>query len=779
MSSSSAKAKPKAKKSVLGEADQSAFLRDCKKRVDSEAFFMKRSLDNGKLYEALKHASNMIGQLRTGLLSPSLYYELYIATFTQLHHLQSYLADVKEGGEKMSHLYELVQYAGNILPRLYLLITVGAVYIKSKEAPAKDVLKDLVEMCKGVQHPLRGLFLRHYLSEMAKDKLPDSALEYSNESGDIHDCIDFIIHNFIEMNKLWVRLQHQGTSSDLKKREKDRSDLRLLVGTNLARLSQLDGVNTEIYKTEVLPKLLEQIVSCKDVMAQQYLMECIIQVFPDEFHLNTLDKLLNTCAQLQSEVNIKAIIVALVDRLALFASSEEGRSQNIDVFSFFYKHLSVVIQERPNMPPQDSLELIAALMNLTMEYYPDNLDYVNRLLVFATDVLETLQRKGIDLHTSHVNKQLIRLLHIPLKRYKNIITVLNLEQYPVAMKYLSYNSRKKVSMDIARNAIQNATKIPTADTVNQLFEFISPLIRDQDDQPPFDDWDMEDFEEEQQMVAALVHLFENEDLKELSAMYVTARKHFGQGATVPQRIKYTLPPLIFSALGLAYNLREEELVAKKVFKFVHETISALAKHDQPDLSLNLFLNAALTSSACNFEEIAYEFVTQAFVIYEDSITESKAQFSAMQLFIGGLQKMTCFDRENAETLIMKTVQCASRLLKKPDQCRAVYMCAHLFSLIQEEKRVLECLQKAVKIADSCMDADINLFLEILDQCLFFFGSNDHITTQYLDGLVELINTNMENKEVDERSDVSSHYRNTFAFYQRVAGKSSGNTKAAE
>lgn len=34
---------------------------------------------------------------------------------------------------KVSDLYELVQYAGNIVPRLYLLITVGVVYIKSNE----------------------------------------------------------------------------------------------------------------------------------------------------------------------------------------------------------------------------------------------------------------------------------------------------------------------------------------------------------------------------------------------------------------------------------------------------------------------------------------------------------------------------------------------------------------------------------------------------------------------------------------------------------------------
>lgn len=54
----------------------------------------------------------------------------------------------------------------------------GSVYIKSKEAPAKDILKDLVEMCRGVQHPIRGLFLRSYLSQVSRDKLPDIGTEY-------------------------------------------------------------------------------------------------------------------------------------------------------------------------------------------------------------------------------------------------------------------------------------------------------------------------------------------------------------------------------------------------------------------------------------------------------------------------------------------------------------------------------------------------------------------------------------------------------------------------
>ena len=54
--------------------------------------------------------------------------------------------------------------------------------------------------------------------------------------------------NFAEMNKLWVRIQHQGHTRDREKRERERHELRILVGTNLVRLSQLEGVNVETYK---------------------------------------------------------------------------------------------------------------------------------------------------------------------------------------------------------------------------------------------------------------------------------------------------------------------------------------------------------------------------------------------------------------------------------------------------------------------------------------------------------------------------------------------------
>lgn len=72
-----------------------------------------------------------------------------MAITDELRHLELYLVDEYQKGRKVTDLYELVQYAGNIVPRLYLLITVGLVYIKTNNASRRDLLKDLVEMCRG------------------------------------------------------------------------------------------------------------------------------------------------------------------------------------------------------------------------------------------------------------------------------------------------------------------------------------------------------------------------------------------------------------------------------------------------------------------------------------------------------------------------------------------------------------------------------------------------------------------------------------------------------
>ena len=200
----------------------------------------------------------------------------------------------------------------------------------------------------------RGLFLRYYLSGQSRDYLPTGGGD--GPEGNLQDSISFVLTNFVEMNKLWVRLQHQGHSREREKRTQERKELQLLVGYNLERLSQL--VDLETYKNGVLGSLLEQVVQCRDVLAQEYLLEVITQVFPDEFHLHTLDQFLSATARLNPNVNVKAIVIGIMDRLSNYAareavseSPEEKQRKEIDAALKMLDQMKLSKESSPPPPP--------------------------------------------------------------------------------------------------------------------------------------------------------------------------------------------------------------------------------------------------------------------------------------------------------------------------------------------------------------------------------------------------------------------------------------------
>lgn len=775
--------------------EQDKLLSDAINVVRTQAFQMKRFLDKERQMEALRCASTMLAELRTSLLSPKSYYELYMAITDELRHFEHYLLDEFQKDRKVPDLYEQVQYAGNIVPRLYLLITVGLVYIKTNSSLKRSILKDLVEMCRGVQHPLRGLFLRNYLLQCTRNILPDVQTIADENEGTVIDAIDFVLTNFAEMNKLWVRIQHQGHSSERPRREKEREELKILVGTNLVRLSQLDSASLDVYQRLILPGILEQVVSCRDAIAQEYLMECIIQVFPDEFHLQTLDPFLKSCAQLQPGVNVKNIIISLIDRLALYNQRNGNLTQSnsgteavsaipaeVQLFEVFSAQIAYIVQLRTDMPLEDTVSLQVALVSLAQTVYRDRVDYVDKVLETTSQILDRLNMNNIS-HSLSVNQELSRLLRLCVDFYNNVLTILQLQFFTPLLEKFDYTSRKALSLYIVMNILENETLIPTADHVDSVLAMISPLIRDQDDQPT-DKVDLEDFAEEQGIVGRFVHLLRSEDPDTQYKILTAARKHFGLGGQ--QRIRYVLPPLVFQAYQLAYKYKslaaEDEMWDKKcqkILQFCHSTIAVLAKSELPELALRLYLQGALCIGQIaytNHETVAYDFMTQAFSLYEDEISDSKSQFAAITLIVSTVEQMTCFSEENAEPLRINCSLAASKLLKKPDQCRAVVTCASLFwsgkqnnQELRDEKRTLECLKKAAKIASQCIDVgvQVQLYVELLNHYLFYFErGNSQITVSMLNQLIAKINEELPNLEsTEETKQIDLHYKNTLAHIQ--------------
>ncbi|KAF2202370.1 vacuolar protein sorting-associated protein 35 [Delitschia confertaspora ATCC 74209] len=852
--------------------DQARLLEDALAVVRQQTMLMRRCLETpGKLMDALKCSSTLVSELRTSSLGPKQYYELYMAVFDALRHLAVYLRD-NHPVNHLADLYELVQYAGNIIPRLYLMITVGTVYMSIEDAPVKEIMKDMMEMSRGVQHPIRGLFLRYYLAGQARDYLPTGNSD--GPEGNLQDSISFILTNFVEMNKLWVRLQHQGHSREREQRTKERQELKLLVGNNLDKLSQL--VDLENYK-KILNPLLEQIVQCRDVLAQEYLLEIVTQVFPDEYHLHTLDQFLSATGRLNPHVNVKAIVVGLMDRLSAYAQREStsetpeqrrknedesiskllekmriakeqkqaeptssppqngegteenppvteaessassvtaaeqlgaeatetdgepeksrGIPKNIKLFEIFNEQVASLVKMQ-RLTIQDTIGLLVSLANLALNVYPERLDYVDQVLGFAHQKVNEYANSA-DLHSQATQSQILNLLLAPIKTYVSLFTALALPSFIPLLHSQPYPTRRAVSGEVARSLLRNKTPITSVGNLESVLEILKVLIREGIQQAtgypggPIQRRAMETDEtiEEQGWLARIVHLIQGPDNDTQFKLLQTARKAFADGN---ERVKYTTPALITASLKLArrYKAREHfddnwSSQSSALYKFMHSAISTLYARvsGAADLSLRLFIGCGQVADQNGFEEVAYEFFAQAFTIYEEAISDSRAQFQAVCVIASALHTTRNFGKENYDTLITKCALHGSKLLKKPDQCRAVYLASHLWwateiraleeedpkNLYRDGKRVLECLQRALRVADACMDAGVSveLFVEILNRYVYYFDQeNEAVTTKYLNGLIELIHSNLNtNENTSALENPRRHFQRTLEYIE--------------
>ncbi|KAF5382882.1 hypothetical protein D9757_007328 [Collybiopsis confluens] len=895
-------------------AEEGKLLSEALNTVKIQFQQMRKNLELDQLMDALKSASLMLAELRTSSLSPKQYYELYMAVFDALRHLSNYLYDAHiQGRHHLADLYELVQYAGNIIPRLYLMITVGSVFMSVPDAPVREIMRDMIEMSRGILHPIRGLFLRHYLSGQTRDNLPIGI--DPGPLGNLQDSISFVITNFVEMNKLWVRLQHQGHSRDREKREMERKELRILVGTNLVRLSQLDGVDLDMYQQMILPSILEQVVNCKDVIAQEYLMEVVIQVFTDEFHLHSLGPFLSATAQLQPKVNIKSIVIALIDRLAAYAAREaesedpeetkkqeeaaarrladkvktqktrardsnvtatssvvppeasawdshdtesisptvesetptavngsaeddrhelpeiEGKGkekekedavvrkfrgvpENVQLFEVFWKQVVELIKARPDLPLQDVTALFVSLTNLSLSCYPDRLEYVDQVLAYAAEKINEFIDSP-DLHAQQTSANLAALLVAPINSYQSVLTLLAIPNYAPLLSRQLFSTRRSIAHSIISSVLKNETIVETPEDVDGVLELCHVLIKDQSDSslnanavngsgsynasgrrqgPHF--VEQEEMAEEQGWVARMVHLFRAESLDVQFELLQTARRHFDLGG---ERMRFTFPALITSSIKLCrrYHNREHleadwQTRVATILKFVRQLTSILANQvEAPSIALRLFLLAAQISDECGFEDLTYDFYVQAFSVYEESISESRAQLQAITLIIGTLNGAKVFGVDNYDTLITKAALHGAKLLKKSHQATAVGLASHLWwqeapppsssgdgegaaaptkaparvggagagDKVKEEeeevkayphqdsKRVLECLQKSLRIANSAIEeiVTVQLYCDTLDQYLYYLDKGaPAVAPKFINSLVELITSSMDN-----------------------------------
>lgn len=197
---------------------------------------------------------------------------------------------------------------------------------------------------------------------------------------------------------------------------------------------------------------------------------------------------------------------------------------------------------------------------------------------------------------------------------------------------------------------------------------------------------------------------------------------------------------------------------RAVLVFVQETLTTIASLDA-EKGLKLYLDVSLVADkfaklgvddASDFSQVAHELLTQAFTLYEERVEDGKSQFRCVNSLASALLASKSLSSVEYEALVTKTAQFAARILKKPEQCQLVSLCAHLFYPVdmggdmeyRNAQRSLECLQRSLRLADACYKSNpayVGLFVDLLEDYVFFFEKGSPVVTHsYITGLIALV-----------------------------------------
>jgi len=458
------------------------------------------------------------------------------------------------------------------------------------------------------------------------------------------------------------------------------------------------------------------------------------------------------------------------------------------VFDSLFQNVAKVCTSEPSshIVFRDQLALHVALLKFQSRVDGKRLDRIDAILGSIADAMEL--QGGSDRKLEPAEEVcIVDLLRAPFEvPAGDVLGVLQLSRFPKLLGFLGFENRRSVASKLLKAVVNSPEKIEDVTVVVSLFDFVSPLFVSGD----ADEDSRNDF-----LFARAIHKLHHEDPNELFKLLGVAKEHL-EKCTDDTRLVRTLVPLVYRLMEL---VRKQGLnQSREVLQLIHSICSSLGNSESAqvkDTAAKVFIYAALAADKANEEMVAYEYVVQSFSIFENQ-ADSKLQASLVPFFVGAVQTLTCFGKDNLEILQAKTALYAAQLLKKTDQCRHVTLSAHLFWSVTPErilregesppipgrngKRALECLQRALKTADALQagpgsssnkSQSLALLVEILNQYIFFLQAGaDKIKPQYITELISLITEQLNTANPPVDIAVENFYRRTMAHLKRLAAK---------
>lgn len=733
--------------SFPSENDQKLKTEEFLKHIDTHNYCMNRSFDEGDKKKALDEAKLMLEPMKTKDLYPTMYYELYQIILGNLSRLSTLFCDRDFFSDReIAELYEVIQYTSGIIERLYLLFSLAPAFIERGHAKVIEVLDDLSVMVRGVQDPTRGLFIRHFLVHILKGKLPLG----DSEDGTLEDTIRFIQDNFRQKNVLWVRLEFRLGNKIESVKKKQRSELKQLIGFSLQRISQLQGLELDHYVLIVMPFLIKQIVECREPMAQDYLLEVMIQVFPTEYHLETLDKLFETLLRVEKDVKVMGIVSLLISRVQQYFSI--GNSCDINVLKDLCDHVYEFIMSDVELGYVDFIGTMESLLKLCSSVDKDNLELVNALfeIVYRYNS-DKLNRETTD--SDDESRGLMKFLLVPLKSLSSISDIFKFQRLGYLIRLLRNKEKISFTTTVCESFVDSGLCISNEEELKSIFNICSFLLPKKNDNkaPDIPSASLVAF-------SKLFHLVKGQDPTETQNMLTDIFDTI-QYLAINVREKLCLP-LGQAFLQLVHQVDSTDSKLSILEAFC-ENVNGSLQDEQIQENLNgiklavfyLYLDAASISDKYLDESYTKAFITNAFKLFISGMgLGSSKKFILLCSIIKHVGSLENVSMELYNLILDEIRGCIPTYILGDDCVEGYLLCASLCKFRDSENP--ENLEKSTSYVKSCLAQALDYvrrtfdkkkrfitYHVILSHAVYFFSKGVVFRDGYFTEYMELIEEN--------------------------------------
>ena len=763
----------------LSSLEQEKYLNQISKVFEYQSSLIKIYPSSKNFSKCFLDTASLISLLKVNLLTPSNYYLLYIDTMELLQEtIEYYIRDNVSKGIKIKYIYESVQQCQYLIPRIYLMIISGSVYLGLYPIKYREIIYDLLNVVKCIQNPLRGFWIRYFLFKSLKNILPIKIGEYiSNEEYFFlyrNISLSFLMTNLEELVLFAMRTKKEIYIDDKKIEEKQRINMIQSIEEVIEEISCMKGVDKNIFVNKILPKMFDIIFKVEngnDYYLEQNIISAIIKYFNIELYYES-----------QGISIIFLILRKIID------------NKEIDKISMFNNLLNNYTKFIKNIRKNENSSLRNEIMSSITTTFPLFLEKYNELQTTYKNSEEKEFNKFIDLDTiflkfslkilkngkdeqktSIINivlnscskrlnmfnygfkhettKKICSLIEIPLK---NKFTVFEFPIIETMIYYLDYNYRKHISIkliDSFQNKSDKRNKIDSVNKIQKIINLIIPLITESNRNNEEEDAG-EYFEEEDKNknLSKLVYIL-NTNKPEIMLQMLNEIKTFLNSGSI-ETTSFTIPTIIYFIINY---IKQLDLFNNEYFLKTKKENNE-NKRNPFDFEFSIEDGDDINNFEMNYINLIKDYINllkECFLIIEN-----KNQIQTFQIHLivcCQIKKMNYFKQldenlfnECFEDFFQKTINIYKNV-KEPEIKYSMiqYLNGYLkssTSFLNEEKikMIIDLLEKDFS---NFNDSEIQFKIAINISDIYFFILKDNTKIgKYINKAFQILNKNSEKNE---------------------------------